>query len=275
MALVFAVNTGALIFEGPIQEIREMGDGTDEKQVTQTSRANGYAFERIDSERLPPDLQYTPEFDDNWIYPSGDKAGGRRDDIPAQGLELGVVSHLNQLEATVEAIFDGLAAYYDATGTYPRHRFIADETSFEEVTDSSIDIVFTCQPRSDQYDDLTEHMEALRETGTEDVLTPNREAVLALAAHLSDALAAHDGVNSGHSFSINVHEQTLWDEYQQVGYSAIVERYAPLAFETLYDPLTGDVDFDEPGLNHVSELSKPPTYLDVDHPDELADTRDS
>jgi hypothetical protein len=254
-----------------------MVEGTDDEQVTETepSRTNGYTFENIDSERLPPDLQYTPECDDNWIYPSGDKAGGRRDDVPAQGLELGVVSHLHQLEATVEAIFDGLTAYYDATDGYPRHRFIADKASFKQVTDSSIDIVFTCQPRPDQYDDLTEHMRALQETGNEDALTPNRESVRTLAAHLSEGLAAHDGVNSGHAFSINVHEQTLWDTYQQVGYSAIVERYAPLAFETLYDPLAGDVDFDEPGLGHVSDLSTPPAYLDVDHPDELADVRDS
>jgi hypothetical protein len=251
-----------------------MVEGTDEEQVTQPSHTSGYTFERIDSELLPPDLQYTPEFDDNWIYPSGDKAGGRRDDVPVQGLELGVVSHLNQLEATVEAIFDGLAAYYDETGVYPRHRFIADEASFEQITDSSIDIMFTCQPRPDQYDDLTEHMQALQENGSEDALTPNREGVLVLAAHLSEALASHDGVNSGHAFSINVHEQTLWDEYQQVGYSAIVERYAPLAFETMYDPLVGNVDFDEPGLDHVSEFSNPPSYLDVDNPDELADARE-
>jgi len=248
-----------------------MAGGMDDEQVTQTSRTEGYAFEQIDRERLPPDVQYTPEFDDNWIYPSGDKAGGRRDDVPVQGLELGVVSHLNQLEATVEAVLDGLAAYYDATGVYPRHRFVADEASFEQVTDGSIGIAFTCQPRSDQYDDLTAHMQALQGTGNEDALTPNRESALALAAHLSEALAAHDGVNSGHAFAINVHEQTLWEEFQQVGYSAIVERYAPLAFETMYDPLAGDIDFDEPGLDHVGELSKSPSYLDVDHPDDLPD----
>jgi len=252
-----------------------MAGGPDDEHVTQTepSGTDGYAFERIDRDRLPPDVQYTPEFDDNWIYPSGDKAGGRRDEIPVQGLELGVVSHLNQLGATVEAVLDGLAAYYDTTGVYPRHRFIADEASFEQVSDGPIGIVFTCQPRSDQYDDLTAHMQALQETGNEDALTPNRESALALAAHLSGTLAAHDSVNSGHAFAINVHEQSLWEEYQQVGYSAIVERYAPLAFETMYDPLAGDVDFDEPGVGHVSELSKPPSYLDVDRPDELPDTR--
>ncbi len=249
-----------------------MAGGSGDEQMTQTesSRTSGYAFERIDRDRFPPDVQYTPEFDDNWIYPSGDKAGGRRDDVPVQGLELGVVSHLNQLEATVEAVLDGLASYYDATGVYPRHRFIADEASFEQVTDGDIGIAFTCQPRSDRYEDLTAHMQALQ-TGNEDALTPNREAALALAAHLSKTLATHDGVNSGHAFAINVHEQSLWEEHKQVGYSAIVERYAPLAFETMYDPLAGEIDFDEPGLDHVSELSQPPAYLDVDHPDDLPD----
>lgn len=250
-----------------------MAGGTDDEQVTQTgpSRTDGYAFERIKSGRLPPDVQYTPEFDNHWVYPSGDSAGGRRDDVPVQGIELGVVSHLNQLEATVEAVLDGLAAYYDGTGAYPRHRFIADEASFEQVTDSTIDIAFSCQPRPDEYDDLTEHMQAFQETGTEDALTPNRETALTLAAHLSEALAAHDGVNSGNAFAINVHEQSLWETHKQVGYSAIVERYAPLAFETMYDPLAGDVDFDEPGLDHVEDLSEQPAYLGVDHPDELPD----
>jgi hypothetical protein len=254
-----------------------MAGGTDDEQVTRTesSRTDGYGFERIDRERLPPDVQYTPEFDDDWIYPSGDKAGGRRDDVPVQGLELGVVSHVNQLEATVEAVLDGLTAYYDSTGAYPRHRFIADEASFERVADGPIGIAFTCQPRPDRCDDLTEHMQALRETASEETLTPNREAALTLAAHLSETLAAHDGVNSGHAFAINVHEQSLWSEFKQVGYSAIVERYAPLALEAMYDPLAGDVDFDRPGLDEVSELSEPPSYLDVDHPDELPDIRDS
>jgi hypothetical protein len=251
-----------------------MAGGTDDEQLTQAdpSGTDGYAFTRIDRDRLPPDVQYTPEFDDNWIYPSGDRAGGRRDDVPVQGLELGVVSHRNQLEATVEAVLDGLASYYDATGVYPRHRFIADEASFEQITDGSIGLAFTCQPRPDRYDDLTAHMQALQEEGNEDALTPNRESARTVAAHLAEALAAHDGVNSGHAFAINVHEQSLWEEFNQVGYSAIVERYAPLAFGTMYDPLAGDVDFDEAGIDDVSDLSKPPSYLDVDHPDELPGT---
>ncbi len=248
-----------------------MAGGTNDEQITQTSRTDGYAFDQIDRDRLPPEVQYTPEFDDNWIYPSGDKAGGQRDDVPVQGLELGVVSHQNQLEATVEAVLDGLASYYDATGVYPRHRFVADEDSFEQVTDGSIGLAFTCQPRPDRYDDLTAHMQALQ-AGEKDALTPNRETALSLAAHLAEALAAHDGVNSGHAFAINVHEQSHWEEFKQVGYSAIVERYAPLAFETMYDPLAGEIDLDEPGVADISALSNPPAYLDVDDPDELPET---
>jgi len=229
--------------------------------ASEAARAEAYAFERIPRDRLPPDVQYTPEFDDDWIYPSGAKAGGGRDDVPVQGLELGIVAHGEQLMATVDAVLDALATHYERAGTYPRHRFVADEAAFDRLTDGDVGVVATVQPRSDRYDGLVEHIQALQDESDDDALTPNRDAALRLAAHLATSLVADGFVQD---FTVDVHEQGTWDRYRQVGDSVVIERYAPLAAEALYDPLAGPVDLDDPDADDVSELTRAPAYLDVD-----------
>jgi hypothetical protein len=232
--------------------------------------SDAYAFERIARERLPPDVQYTPEFDDDWIYPSGAKAGGGREDVPVQGIELGVVAHVDHLATTVETVLDALTNYYERTGSYPRHRFVADEAAFERLTDGDVGVVATVQPRSDRYDGLVEHMQTLQNDPDEVALTPNRDAALRLAGHLVEALAADDSDQP-----IAVREQRTWERYRQVGDSPVIERYAPLAAEALYDPTAGTVDLDDPDADDVSEFAQSPAYLDVDDEGDLFERLES
>lgn len=229
--------------------------------------ASAYQFDRFGRSTLPPNLQYTPEFDDDWIYPTGTKDGATRDDIPVQGLELGVVASPDELQATVEGVLSGLKGYYDATGVYPRHRIVASEESFETV--EGVGLVAAFQPRPDGDNGLVAHMNAL---GTDtDALTPNRERARLLAAHLHEGLAAQDGISFDSSLGYNA-VSAVWPSARLIGGTPILERYAPLAAGDLYDPTEGEVDLDGPGLDDVTELSFDPDYLDVSSVDELPAT---
>lgn len=258
-----AVDRDAEVSTEPSDEA-ELQGGTEAQADAETPT---YQFDRFGRSTLPPNLQYTPEFDDDWIYPTGTKDGATRDDIPVQGLELGVVASPDELRATIEGVLSGLESYYDATGVYPRHRIVASEESFETV--EGIGLVAAFQPRPDEYDGLISHMNALE---TEpDALTPNRERARLLAAHLNEGLAAQDGLSFDSSLGYTA-VSAVWPSARLIGGTPIIERYAPLAAGDLYDPTEGEVDLDGPGLDDVTELSFDPDYLDVSSVDDLPAT---
>lgn len=231
-------------------------------------RPDKYVFEYVDSELLPPEVQYTPEFDDNWIYPTGAKSGGSRDDVPVQGLELGIVTEVDRLESTVEAILSALETYYRDTGRYPRHRFVSDADSFDRLSDNGVGFVATFQPRPDGYDGLVEHMRAMQTKSGDELVNPNVETAELLAAHLVRALTEYDVPADGITLDGP-------EDWRQIADTIIFERYAPLASEGLYDPTEGDVDLDDPSAETVAELSFAPTYLDVEETESLLELLDT
>lgn len=225
-------------------------------------RPDSFAFEYVDRDWLPPDIQYTPEFDDDWIYPSGTKAGGRRDDVPVQGLEVGLVGHADRLEATVEAILDGIGAYYEETGQYPRHRIIADANSFDRTSTGSVGLVAVFQARPDRYDGLVDHMQAMQSESGDAVANPNVESAQTLCAHLVAALNDHKPLGDI-KVDDPMSELDGWEQGRRIADTLVVERYAPLAAGGLYD-LTDDVDLDESDAESVAELPFRPTFLDIE-----------
>lgn len=232
--------------------------------ATETST---YQFDRFGRSTLPPNIQYTPEFDDDWIYPTGTKDGATRDDVPVQGLELGVVAGPDELRTTIEGVLSGLQSYHDETGVYPRHRIVASTESFDTV--DGVGLVAAFQPRPDEDDGLIAHMNAL-ETDP-DALTPNRKRAQLLVKHLDQGLAARDGVSFDGSLGDGA-VSSVWPTARRIGETPILERYAPLAAGDLYDPTEGEVDLDGPGLDDVSALSFDPEYLNVSSVDELPTT---
>jgi hypothetical protein len=246
----------------------DRSDGTattdDDTETRDDTEASTYQFDRFGRSTLPPYLQYTPEFDDDWVYPTGTKDGATRDDVPVQGLELGVVADPDELRATVEGVLSGLKSYHETTGVYPRHRIVASQGSFE--TAESVGLAAAFQPRPDEDDGLVAHMNAL-ETDP-DALTSNRKRAQLLAAHLNRGLAAQDGVSFDSSLGYSA-INAVWPTARLIGGTPILERYAPLAAGDLYDPTEGEVDLDGPGLDDVTALSFDPDYLDVSSVDEL------
>jgi hypothetical protein len=245
-------------------------DGTDaeEEYETDDGAPDGYAFERLRPETLPPDVQYTPEFDEDWVYPSGAKSGGTRDHTPVQGLELGVVGTADQLRPTVEAVLHGLSVFYRYAGSYPRHRIIKSEGSFERTSSGDVGVVAVIQPRPDAYDGLIEHMDAMRadEAPGPDVLTPNRETARTLVRILDIALSDADA-DSIDDRQLDAVTGSGWDAGRRIADTSIVERYAPLAADVLFDPTDDPVDLDGPGLDSVDQLAFEPHYLTADGPD--------
>lgn len=232
-------------------------------------KPDDFDFEYIDRDLLPREIQYTPEFDDQWIYPSGSKSGGGRDDVPVQGLELGVVGRVDDLEPTVKALLDGLATYYENTDQYPRHRFITNREKFDQVSDEGTGLVAVFQPRPDQYDGLIDHMSAIETESNDAVLNPNWGTTKMLAAHLLEALYDHN---------IEVPDVDTkpknWAESRWIGNSSILERYGPLAAGGMYDPVNGETDIDQPDGESVADLSFTPAYLNVSDTGSMSDLID-
>jgi len=222
-----------------------------------------YSFEHIPREHLPPEIQYTPEFDDEWVYPSGAKAGGTRDHIPVQGLEIGVLSSVDTVQQTVLSVLDALEDHYEATGGYPRHRVVRDADSFRSI--DGIGLVAVIQPRPDEYDGVMGHMEALRAEGSTPSadFTPNTETARELVKRLRARLDPPDGgENSPVTDSPVIPVPTdLWTGSHQIGETQILERYGPLASDVLFDPSDGAVDFDGPGVKSVDQLGFKPEYI--------------
>jgi hypothetical protein len=214
-----------------------------------------YAFADLSPADRPPEVQYTPNFDPEWVYPTGAKAGGTRDDVPVQGLELGVAAREETLRATVEATLRALAAHHEQFGHYPRHRIVADHELFCSHAADGVGLAALVQPRPTVHDGLTDHFKALAATPEADLLVaPNYEPALRLAARLAAALARQPETDTL--------DATL-SEFQQIADTPVFERYAPLGAESLYDPV-GGVDFEDPDAETVAELSFTPASLDID-----------
>ncbi len=232
--------------------------------------ATSYAFSAIGDEHWPPNVEYTPKYDDRWVYTVGGRAGGSRDDVPMQGLELQVAAPRDEIEAVVRACMEGLREYETAVGEVPRHMFVSDAAAFELVATDGAGTVAVFQPRADDGADLLEHMTAFREGTTDPAdLTSNRERARELAAHLRTALAAA-AVGAD---AVATHREAGGPP-RPVADGRVYERYAALGAEGLYDPTDGPADVDSPGASGVSSLAFEPAYLDVSDPDDLVDGSD-
>lgn len=221
--------------------------------------SSGYRFAEVPREARPPAVQYTPEYDPDWVYPTGANAGGTRDDVPVQGLELGVVAREEQLASTVDAVLRGLASYYERVGQYPRHRIVADRSSFRQQRSDGTGLVATVQPRPTAHDGLADQFRALKQRPEKRLLVaPNYEHALRAAVHLAGALAEQ----SPRIATTDIEPAAT--EFRQIADTPVFERYAPLGAGGLYDPGDGTIDFDDPDAETAAELSFLPAYLDID-----------
>ena len=235
----------------------------------------GYEFSAVGDEHWPPNVEYTPKYDDRWVYTVGGRAGGSRDDVPMQGLELQVAAPREEVAAVVRACMAGLAAYESAVGEVPRHKFVSDIAAFDAVAVDGAGTVAVFQPRADDGTDLLEHMTVFRE-GTTDTadLTPNRDRAQTLAAHLRAALT-----DAGLGADAVATYREAGGPPRPIADGRVYERYAALGAEGLYDPTGGPADVDAPGADGVDALGFEPDYLDVsdpaalrpDEPDETSD----
>ncbi len=237
----------------------------DEVEVT---RPDEFEFRYLPKDRLPPDLQYTPEFDPDWVYPSGTKDGGTQDDVPVQGLETGVLATEDTLEAIVEAVLEALELYHDAVGEYPRHRIVDSAATFRDLNDGSVGLAVVFQPRPDDYDGLTDHMTALT-AGDSGAVDGNYDRARRLVQYLVGSLTHRELAALPGAEDVELEAVTDWESPRRVGTTPIVERYGPLAAEEVYDPTAGPVDISTDGVASVTETNISPTYLDINHVEEL------
>lgn len=231
-------------------------------------RPDEFDFQYFPKDLLPPALQYTPEFDPDWVYPSGAKDGGTQDDVPVQGLEIGVLATEETLEVVIEAVLEALELYHDATGEYPRHRIVNSAATFRDLTEGSVGLAVVFQPRPDEYDDLTDHMTALS-AGDAEAVDGNYDHARRLVQYLVGSLTYHELAELPAIENAEVTAVTDWASVRRIGTTPIVERYAPLAAEEVYDPTAGEVDISGDGVASVTETEFSPRYLDIDHVDQL------
>lgn len=240
-------------------------EGGQEESETADTVSRAYAFSDIGDDRWPPDVEYTPKYDEDWVYTVGGRAGGSRDDVPVQGLELQVAAPAGEIESVVKACMDGLTAYEAAIGEVPRHMFVSDTASFDSVSVDGAGTVAVFQPRADDDRSLVDHMTAFGDGTTDPAdLTPNRERTRQLATHLHAALAAADvGADAVPTY------RDAGGPPRPIADGRVYERYAALGAEGLYDPTDGPADMDSPGADGTDALGFEPRYLDIDHPNDL------
>jgi hypothetical protein len=226
--------------------------------VPEQSDTPEYRFAGLPREVRPPAVQYTPEYDPDWVYPTGAKAGGTRDDVPVQGLELGVLSRVTTLQTAVETVLRGLESYHASAGEYPRHRVVVDTDSFLAQADGETGLVATLQPRPTDHGGLTDHFRALEESPDRELLvSPNYERALRLAVHLAGAFAARGP-------RLATTDARPPGQFRQIADTPVLERYAPLGASSLYDLTGGSVEFDDPDAERPAELSFAPEPLGID-----------
>jgi hypothetical protein len=234
-------------------------------------RPDEFEFEYIPTEDLPTGVQYTPDFDPDWVYPSGSDDGGRQDDTPVQGLEIGVIGTADALEATVRSVLDAVSLYYDDTGQYPRHRIIKSASAFEEFATDGVGLVAVLQPAPDVHDGLMDHTQAVQ-ANEDGAVDSNVETARRLIQYLGAQLVA-DGLDETGTES-DVVAATGWETAAQIGTLPIAERYAPLGAAEVYDPDIDDLDLSEDGVDSVAEADFTPRRLAVETDAELFDSLD-
>lgn len=224
-----------------------------------------YQFDSLPTADRPRDVQYTPEFEEGWILPTGNKSGGSRDDIPIQGLELAILSKRRWIQPTVTAVLDGLEMYYTQFGCYPRHKILADESAFTPLTADGYGIVAVVQPRPTSFEDLTEHFKSLQADPAVELLTaPNFESTLRNVVCLQAALVRSPDTHPLVSRGQLVRGSADLEEYQQVASTPVLERYTALGANKMYDPTADGIDFENPDAETVGDLSFEPSYLNID-----------
>lgn len=239
-----------------------------------TDRPEEFDFGYIPTEELPTGVQYTPDFDPDWVYTSGSEDGGRQDDTPVQGLEIGVVATDETIEDTVHAILDAISLYYADTEEYPRHRIIKSAEAFRDLASDGVGIVAALQPSPDEHDGLIDHMEAVQ-SGAEGAVDSNVENSRTVVQYLSMHLVSN-GVETLPD-DVDIGTATGWETAAQVGSLPIVERYAPLGAADVYDPSIDDLDLSEDGAASITDVEITPSRLSVETNEELfgaADTVD-
>jgi len=234
-------------------------------------RPDEFEFEYIPTDDLPTGVQYTPDFDPDWVYPSGSADGGRQDDTPVQGLEIGVIGTEDMLEMTVRSVLDAVSLYYDDTGQYPRHRIIKSASTFEEFATDGVGLVAVLQPSPDGYDGLIDHMQAVQ-TNQDGATNSNVETSRRLVQYLGAQLVADD--IGGLSGEADVVAATGWETAAQIGTLPIAERYAPLGAAELYDPAIEDLDLGEDGVGSVADAGFTPRRLSIETNEQLFGTAD-
>ena len=232
------------------------------------SRPDEFDFSHVPTSVLPDGIQYTPEFDPDWVFPTGSADGGRQDDAPVQGIEIGVVATADTLDATVRAVLDALSLYYEDTGQYPRHRIISSATTFEEYSTGGAGLAAVFQPSPDIYDGLMEHMKAVR-SGADGAVDSNvetsRHLVQYLAAHLAHAELTETPADA------DVTTITGWDDAARIGSLPLVERYAPLGAAELYDPDTEEIDLTTDGVSSIDDADFTPQRLSIETDQDVFD----
>lgn len=238
-------------------------------EAVDLDRPDEFEFGYIPTEDLPSGVQYTPEFDPDWVYPSGSSDGGRQDDTPVQGLEIGVLATDQEIEVTVHAVLDAISLYYEDTGQYPRHRIIESAEAFEESAADGTGLVAIIQPSPDDHDGLVDHMETVR-SGGEGSIDSNVETSRTVVQYLGAQLAS-EGLGE-FSVDADVVAVTDWDTAVQVGSLPIVERYAPLGAAEVYDPEIEDLDLSEDGVPSVTDADFTPQRLSIETNADLFET---
>lgn len=227
-----------------------------------------FDFSYIQSERLPDGVQYTLEFDQHWVYTNGSADGGSRDDIPVQGIEIGVLASRKNVEPTILAILDAVSLYYEDTGQYPRHRIIKTMDDFKQNSKDGIGLIGVFQPAPDDYDGLMDHMMAMQDSkqGTIDSnIEMSRHLVQYLAMCLVDAEVDSQFSNS------ELAGVTGWESPQQLGSLPIVQHYAALGGSKIYNPQKQDIDFRKDGVSSVEDSSIDPQELGISQEHEIFD----
>lgn len=225
-----------------------------------------FEFEYVPTERLPTGVQYTPDFDPDWVYPSGSADGGRQDDTPVQGIEVGVIGTEDEIEATVRSVLDAVSLYYEDTGQYPRHRLIKSASAFEAVATDGVGLVAVLQPSPDEHDGLRDHMQAVQ-SNDRGAVNSNVQATRRLVQYLGAQLVADELEGLGQD--LDVVAATGWETGAQIGTLPIAERYAPLGANEVYDPAIEDLDLSEDGVPSIADAGFTPQRLSIETNAEL------
>lgn len=242
------------------------------EQTTDAGSSVENSFLDIYKEQSLSEIQYTPEYTENWFEPTGSYAGGTVDDTPVQGLEIQVHAHESEREQVISTTLQGLEAYYDHAGNYPHHKIIKEDAFYSNLYTDSWGIVAKIHPSPTEYEGLAGHYAEMRANPREELVeAPNKEQALKILFYLIDAFVQNGDADwPGHNPETNVPvtsvlngEQEQFNNVQPIGDTRFFERYIPLGANKLYDPGKEEFDFDSPAGETVADLSFNPEYMDI------------